>query len=108
MNQVSCAACGAAKFTINPVEGNPGEAHFNAVCGGCGLKMKVVAIPPSVIEGLESMAPPEARHALESRCPSCNGVGAAFDFLCHPESGADYNILTCKQCGKSHKEAIAS
>ncbi len=108
LNQVSCPVCSDSKFTLAPAEGNPGEAHFDAVCGGCGLKVKVVAIPPAVIEGLESMAPPEGRHTLESRCPFCNRVGAAFDFLCHLESGADYNVVTCKHCGQPYKEAVAS
>jgi len=70
--------------------------------------MKVVVIPPAVIEGLESMAPPEERHSLESRCPFCGGVGAAFDFLCHLESGGDYNVVTCKHCLRPYKEAVAS
>lgn len=108
LNQVGCPACGESRFKLEPVEGNPGEAHFDAICGACGLKVKVVAIPPAVIEGLESMAPPEGRHALEGHCPDCGGVGAAFDFLCHPESGTDYNIVTCKHCGKPYKEAAAS
>lgn len=108
LNQASCPGCGEAKFHLEPVEGNPEEAHFDALCGGCGLKIKVVAIPPAVIEELESMAPPEERHTLESRCPSCGGVGAAFNFLCHPETGADYNVVTCKHCGKPYKEAVAS
>ena len=70
--------------------------------------MKVVAIPPTVIEGLESMSPPEERHTLESRCPFCNSIGATFDFLCHLPSGADYNVVTCKQCGQPYKEAVGS
>lgn len=108
LNQVSCPVCSDAKFKIEPTEGNPGEAHFNAVCQRCDLKMKVVAIPSAVIEGLASMAPPEERPLLESRCPFCNGVGATFDFLCHLESGTDYNVVTCKHCSRPYKEAITS
>jgi len=31
-----------------------------------------------------------------------------FIFLCHLESGADYNVVTCKHCGRPYKEAVAS
>lgn len=88
-------------------ENNPDEEIFDATCGGCGLKMKVVVIPPAVIEGLESMAPPEERHTLEGHCPFCGGVGATFDFRCHPESGVEYNVVTCKHCGRPYKEPLS-
>jgi transcription elongation factor Elf1 len=107
LNQVSCPVCSDAKFKIERVEGNPDEAHFNAVCQRCDLKMKVVVIPPGVIRGLESMAPPEERRSLESVCPFCNGVGATFDFLCHLPSGTDYYVVTCTHCGQPYKEAAA-
>ncbi len=68
--------------------------------------MRVVVIPPVVIEGIEAMEPPEERHVLESRCPFCGGVGAAFDFRCHLATGADYDVVTCRHCRRSYKEAI--
>ena len=88
------------------MEGSLDEAYFKAVCGRCDLKVKAVAIPPAVIERLESMAPPEKRAVTEGRCPFCNKVGATFDFRCHLESGVDFDIVTCKHCGQPYKEAI--
>lgn len=107
MNGVSCPACGEAKFQVAHVEGNPEEAHFEAVCRPCGLKMRVVVIPPGVIEEIEAMAPPEERQVLEAKCPYCSGIGARFNFRCHLESGVDYDVVTCRHCRRAYKEPVA-
>lgn len=106
LNQVSCPACGEAKFKVAHVEGNPDEEHFEVACLQCGLKMRVVVIPRVVIEGIEAMEPPEERQVLEAKCPLCGGVGARFNFRCHLESGADYDMVTCRHCGSPYKKEI--
>ena len=88
------------------MEGNPGEEHFEAACRRCALKMRVVVIPPVVIEEIEAMEPPEERHVLEAKCPFCGEVGAAFDFRCHLETGIDYDVVTCRHCGQPYKKEI--
>ncbi|MBI3803654.1 MAG: hypothetical protein HY282_07800 [Nitrospirae bacterium] len=103
---MTCPACGEAEFKIERVEGNPDEAHFEAVCQRCLLKMRAVMIPPAVIEALESMEPHEGRPVLEARCPHCGGVGAAFDFRCHLENAIDYDVVTCRHCRRVYKEKV--
>jgi transcription elongation factor Elf1 len=111
LNQVSCPVCGNAQFQVapeRPVEGSLDEAYFSAICRRCDLKIKVVAIPPAVIEQLESMEPHEKRPVTEGRCPFCNKVGAAFDFRCHLKPDVGFDIVTCRHCSQPYKEPISA
>lgn len=106
MNDVSCPVCNDTRFKVERAEGNPDEAHFDAICHRCGLKMRVVVIPASVIGRLESMAPPEERPVLEAPCPFCKETGASFHFRCHIESGADFDVVTCRHCRRCFRSAV--